>query len=120
MKCKFRGNVKSGNVKSVKIQHYFYENVARTLQKMRKSVGKQSMGTNSGYYCTLLTATYVVQQYKGNSQLHFHGNNGYANTPQSYVICKLTILLIHTQLTITYKLTTVLQKQNTRFEIITK
>jgi len=36
-------------------------------------------------FVILLTA-HVTQQYKGNSTLYFHGNNGYVNKPQCYII----------------------------------
>ena len=36
--------------------------------------------------------TYVVQQYKESSLLRFHGNNGYANMPQNYIIHTLPTL----------------------------
>jgi hypothetical protein len=36
-------------------------------------------------FVTLLTATYVHQQYKGNT-LIFHGYSGYANVPHSVLV----------------------------------
>ena len=41
---------------------------------------------------TLLTATHVLQQYKGNEFLRFHDNNGYAKAPQCCVKCTLSTL----------------------------
>ena len=42
----------------------------------------------------LLKATYVLQQYKRNALLRFHGNNGYPNRPQWYFSLNVGLRLI--------------------------
>ena len=42
-------------------------------------------------FITFLTAPYVLQQYKENAILPFHGNSGYENAPKCYVIRTLPI-----------------------------
>jgi hypothetical protein len=44
-------------------------------------------------FITLLTATHVSQQYKGNAFLLFHCNSGHTQGPQRYVTCTLPVLL---------------------------
>ena len=43
-------------------------------------------------FIILLTATYVCQQQKGNTWLHFHGNSSYVNMQQYYSTHTLLIL----------------------------
>ena len=46
-------------------------------------------------FITLLTATYLRQQYKGNAFLYFHGNNGYSKGPQVYLVRTLPTFLLY-------------------------
>ena len=47
----------------------------------------------NSFHIFILCTVSCCSTIQGNAQLHFHGNNGYTNAPQYYVIHTFSILL---------------------------